>query len=150
MTATEVTTPTRTEKALTDIDDMVRGLAQLRQWIEAHPEVGGHLSGDTFIIADWYNHEATPADLVRAIKDGAPIGAMSKTAGRGDLETTMFIERQFAGGVKIQYQAVRDEVCVRRVVGTEKVQVPDPSAPLVEVEREVIEWDCAPILGGAA
>ena len=44
----------------------------------------------------------------------------------------------------------REQVCTRKVVGTETVTrlVPADDAPMVEVteEREIIEWDCSPLL----
>jgi hypothetical protein len=53
------------------------------------------------------------------------------------------------GQVALRVVADREAVCERVVVGTETVQVPDPDAPLVAVEREVVEWSCQPVLSGA-
>lgn len=61
-------------------------------------------------------------------------------------------------GLKLLICCDRDQVCEKRVIGTETVTetVPDPeymaAAPLVEreTEREIVEWVCPPsILGGA-
>jgi len=131
-----------------DIDATIAGLHALAAWRNAHPEIDGILSGTIYIVTDWRNPDATPADIVRAISDGAAFGSVTKTPGNAN-PLIMFIDRKFSDSVKIQYQADRDEVCTRRVTGTETVQVPDPDAPLITVEREVVEWDCAPILAGA-
>lgn len=41
----------------------------------------------------------------------------------------------------------RKAVCEARVVGTEEVEVPDFTAvPTKKVQRDVIEWDCHPLL----
>lgn len=41
----------------------------------------------------------------------------------------------------------REQVCTRRVVGTETVTIPAVEAqPERTEEREVVEWDCAPVL----
>lgn len=44
----------------------------------------------------------------------------------------------------------REAVCTRRVVGTETVTLPAVEAqPERTIEREVVEWDCEPILAEA-
>lgn len=60
---------------------------------------------------------------------------------------------QFSGtwrDVEWSVSVDRPAVCERVVTGVEKVtsMVPDPSAPLVEVESEVeqVEWRCEPLL----
>ena len=62
--------------------------------------------------------------------------------------------RDFGGGVQVDYQAYRSEVCERVVVGTREVEVeePDPEAvaALPKVKRtetvEDVEWRCEPLL----
>lgn len=57
-------------------------------------------------------------------------------------------------GLKLLICCDREEVCHKRVIGTETVteMVPDPeymaSAPMVEreTEREIVEWVCHPVL----
>lgn len=57
-------------------------------------------------------------------------------------------------GFRVLVYAPRDQVCMRRVVGTREVteEVPDPDAlaavPTVTVTKTVedVEWDCGPIL----
>lgn len=137
-----------TVTGLADIDDMIEGLRQLADWRHAHPEIPGVMSGAFWVVAHWQIDPIVPADIVRAITDGAPVGAVTKKVGKGEIENTMFFERRFPGGVRIQYQADRERVCVRRVIGTEQVEVPDPDAPAVTIDREIVQWDCAPILGG--
>lgn len=66
--------------------------------------------------------------------------------------------RDFGGGVQIRYQAARDQVCERVVVGTEtrEVEEPDPDAvaALPKVKRtevvEQVEWRCEPLLAPPA
>ncbi len=58
------------------------------------------------------------------------------------------------GPVEIEGYAAREQVCIKRVVGTREVTktVPDPDAlaavPTVEVTETVedVEWDCLPLL----
>jgi len=136
------TTPTTT--GFDDIDATIAGLQALAAWRTAHPEVSGEHMGDTFVIHRAKDH----APIVRAITDGARLGEVEKYEVSGG--KTLHITRTFAGDVKLVYATDREEVCTRRVVGTETVEVPDPDAPLVAIEREVVEWDCAPLLAKAA
>lgn len=53
--------------------------------------------------------------------------------------------------VALRIVCKRDQVCTRKVVGTETITrlVPASDAPMIEVteEREIVEWDCHPLLG---
>lgn len=57
----------------------------------------------------------------------------------------MTVRRHF-GPIEVQVYTARDKVCTRRQVGIETVEVVDPNAPKVTIERPVFEWDCAPVL----
>ena len=107
--------------------------ADVRDW---RPRLG-------FYAHDRASFEAT----VRALADGAPkVGPVRKDVDTYDddyLEAT----RQL-GSVLVRVWTARENICVRRVVGTETVEVPDPNAAMVEVERDVVEWDCSPVLTG--
>lgn len=50
--------------------------------------------------------------------------------------------RQLGGRVSIYAYVAREQVCEKRVVGTKTVLVPADDAPMVEVEREIVEWVC--------
>jgi len=132
-------------KTMDEIEAVRRGLDAFAAWAAAHPDLPMHSSRTTWIVADHRMENPDHAEIVRAIADGAPIGDVRKIP--SDINGgTMFIERHFGGGVSVQHQAPRAEVCERVVVGTETVEVPDPAAPMVEVERDVVEWRCAPLL----
>ncbi len=133
--------------AVDEIDAMRVGLDQLAAWIDAHPDIPLLRAESTWIVADYRMDDPDHGEIVRALADGAPIGTITKKVGASG--SSLFVERAFAGGIKLQHQATRDEVCERRVVGTETVEVPDPDAPLVTIEREIVEWDCKPLLGAA-
>lgn len=59
-------------------------------------------------------------------------------------------EQERDDGLVVQIYAHREQVCERRVVGTETVTVPAseavPAQPERTEEREIVEWDCAPVL----
>jgi hypothetical protein len=133
----------RTE-CLATIDQMRGALCDLADWLDLHPDLNvraNKWSTGTFGIHDRNDFPAT----VRALTKGAPLGTITKHE-QGDNGDTLRVDRDFGAGIKVSVYADRDEVCTARVVGTETVQVPDPDAPMVEVERDLIEWDCAPIL----
>jgi hypothetical protein len=96
----------------------------------------------SFYAPDRATFEAT----VRALADGAAKGSVHKDVYSHDDEH-IEASRMF-GSVRVRVWTRRTNVCARRVVGTETVEVPDPEAPLVTIEREVVEWDCAPVLAG--
>lgn len=119
-----------------DIDATISSLRALAAWREAHPEVPvWRSSTGSWLVDSEAKAALTPAEIVRAVADGAPIGSITKSAGRGVAEDIMFIDRDFGHGVSVRYLADREQVCTRRVVGTETV--------------EIVEWDCEPILAGA-
>lgn len=59
--------------------------------------------------------------------------------------STFYFSREF-DGVNVSLLANREAVCEAVVVGTRIDLVPDPNAPKIEVEREVVEWKCEPIM----
>lgn len=64
-----------------------------------------------------------------------------------DYETTQFTLTVKMELFTVKFRTSRDSVCVAKVVGTETVEEIDYSqAPKKMVERDVIEWECAPIL----
>jgi hypothetical protein len=49
--------------------------------------------------------------------------------------------------VKVELQTARNTACTPRVVGTETVEVKDySSVPTKTIERDIVEWDCNPVL----
>lgn len=57
---------------------------------------------------------------------------------------------QVVDGIKVEICASREQVCGRRVVGTEEVTHPAVEAQPERTEtREVVEWDCSPVLAEA-
>jgi hypothetical protein len=51
------------------------------------------------------------------------------------------------GAEQVSLFTNRQSVCTARVVGQETVEVTDyESAPVKQVTRDVVEWDCHPLL----
>jgi hypothetical protein len=104
------------------------------------------------LLADWYEQhpEAKPPDLTRihdyrfTAKELASV--RRALGGRWDKrpeDAHFFFTQQIVPGVEYGLFSLREAVCTRRVIGTETVLEPDPDAPMIEVVREIVEWDCA-------
>jgi hypothetical protein len=113
--------------------DYAKGLRAIAAWYEGHPEtplpntaVGHHLEVFTQV-------EDLPA-LIRSL------GGIKKEWHDG----FVWLTREFEGGLKLKFYVPRDTVCTKRVVRTEYV----PERVIPACNREIIEWDCKPILSG--
>lgn len=81
------------------------------------------------------------------------IGTIRKLGGKwdkGEIGGYHFaMTRELSDSVKVQVFVPRAEVCTAKVVGTKTVKRADPEAPLVDVEEDIIEWECDPVLARA-
>lgn len=116
--------------------------------LEQHPDIAlPHVGHDSTILWSLYNFECPGGvgPMVAAIRRavGGTWEKREQQSYRGD---EMVFERD---GYRIRVE--REQVCVRRVVGTETVTIPAQPAreaqPERTEERELVEWDCQPILG---
>ena len=103
------------------------------------------------LLADWYEQhpDATPAfqTILEPCNTAEEIAARALAlGGRWKKQITgedwFNLVQEIAPGIEYCLFASRLAVCTKRVTGTEKVMAPAPDAPMVEVEREVVEWDC--------
>jgi hypothetical protein len=124
----------------------------LCDWLEAHPEIAdlGMVVSDPaeFTIGVYYVD--LPAD--RMARAAALLGRCDKEVTEyNHVHNALHLVRRF-GGASVRVSADRESVCERVEVGTETVEVPDPSAtvPTITVTRPVVEWRCAPVLAGGA
>lgn len=88
--------------------------------------------------------EEEEAEKFLKLNDTLTVNAMAKfKVGAGE---NLIFERD---GYSITI--AREKVCIRRVVGTETVEHPAVEAREAWTEeREVVEWDCEPVLAGAS
>lgn len=118
----------------TDVSERVAGLRALADHLETHPQL---ISSSGACMSRFASDREDFASLAAQLG-----GHRSKGAN----DEYMVVTRDFGGGVTLEVFAPRNEVCEARVTGTETVLVPDPAAPLIEVTRDVVEWECAPVL----
>lgn len=129
-----VITPALTDEQQAVID----GLLELAAFLQSHPQFMHAIESTTFLQPVY--DEAEFARLV------------SELGGRRTKEVTekwMNVTRSF-GVIDMTLFIARDAVCTKRVTGVETIRTPDPEAlkavPMIEVEKEIVEWDCNPIL----
>lgn len=121
------------------VADLIAGLRALADECEARPELGALLAVEwmTYSFSRFFAEEAEFADAVRALG-----GRREKDAIGSYLE----VSRRFGDFLKVDFNIARGKVCDAVEVGRESVEVPDPNAPKVTVDRPIIEWRCRPIL----
>ena len=71
-------------------------------------------------------------------------GKVSKSA----FESVFYLRKGFSGDIHLDFNAERDQVCKRVVVGTKLIPATSerivPAQP--EHEEEIVEWNCTPVM----
>ena len=136
--------------ALTESDraGRIAGFRTAADLMESHPNIaapmvigGGEIRWHLY---EWDCPDGIPKTVaaIRRAVGGKWTKREAATSG-GDAE--MFFERE---GYAIS--TARAAVCIRRVVGTETITKPAVSLPERTEEREIVEWDCEPVLAAEA
>lgn len=111
-------------------EQYARALRAVADWYDAHPDAP--LPGDvTLRIAC----EDTRDEVERVARLAAPC--------RKEINDNFFDLTKDIEGIELRFIFWRSTVCTRRVTGY--VEVPEHTT--AAYRREVVEWDCAPILG---
>lgn len=128
------------------IADTKRGLEAMAQVVllQNLPDPYGQVmvNGGVWVYAIQCVTAEEMATVTRKLTAGAALGEIRKVNDDGYAR----VFRRFGSHVELEVWAPRSAVCERVVVGTETVEIPDPDAPKVTVEREVVEWRCSPLL----
>jgi len=130
---------------MTDRAGYISGLRQLADALERDPHIELPGDGREFspVTIGFYGDDARErmAAAVRALG-----GRWEKDAGTKWLNLNSVLS-----GLHIQLYAAREQVCTRRVTGTEVRDVEVEVTPAVKrtekQEVEIVEWDCSPVLG---
>lgn len=130
--------------------EMSKGLVRLAALLTEHPLLAHEFR---FSLGDITAYAETAEEMAAYTSAVAAAGAKVSKDYPEDPNRHMSVRAAF-GPVVLRMHTVREVVCDRVVVGTEKVtkQVPDPeqlaAVPLVEVTEEVerVEWRCRPLL----
>lgn len=117
------------------------GLRSLADLVEAHPKIAERIGWGGGLSAVFIANSPDEMAMFSRM-----IGGHRQKEGSDEY---LRVRRNLGGGVDIRVIGEREQVCTRRVVGTETVEVPAVEAQEARTEtREIIEWDCAPVLGG--
>ena len=131
-----------------DITAVVAGFRRAADLLEKNPDIAVPVvtsKGDLFwSLWTFECPDGVPA-MVAAIRRAVG-GKWDKREAMGISEPEMIFERE---GYSITVK--REAVCTRRVVDTETITLPAVEAqPERTIEREVVEWDCSPVLAAEA
>jgi hypothetical protein len=130
-------------------EEFIQGMRDLASWFEDNPEIPIP-SYRQVVIENWVwggendeDGESAKQELLRLM--GAGEGPWVKDYTGSYLE----VRREF-GPCRYVLTVNREEVCTKRVVGTKTVKRRDPAlveqVPIIDVEEDVVEWDCHPLL----
>lgn len=131
--------PVDTERAA-----YIDGLRQVADFLDQHPDVPVTAHESFMQLVPSYTDDAA-AVFARAVKALASAGRVEKNDSGSYFTCTVMV-----GGHELSVFTDRTVVCERVVVGTEIVEIPDPAAPKITVEQEIVEWRCGSILAAAA
>ena len=113
------------------------GLRRMADWYEEHPDFPQPSSCSEGGIFTVFAHSK---EMVLDLKERLGAGVVEAD----DYSISAF--RSF-GDVQLRVYASRSNVCVKRVVRTEKKMERVPTRwEEKEVEKEIVEWDCPPEL----
>jgi hypothetical protein len=128
-----------TEKTVgQQVGDGLRAMADMLE----HNEKLAEVAKRAFSMCNAFSDD--PAVLAEFLKAGKRYGADATKNAQSD---DWFVARLVWGPVELHVNAVRDQVCTRKQVGTEVKAVRE----YVTVKKEVpvYEWDCKPLLADA-
>lgn len=120
--------------------EKVQRARDIADFVEEHPD----WPIDTEGTADWWPLTIWCVDLEDVKAKRREIGGRWEKGADGPT----FQLKGRIGSAHVILQTSRDKVCERIVVGTETKVVPDPDAPKVEIEVDVVEWVCPDSLLG--
>ena len=104
--------------------------------------------------ADWWEaHPTLPAPywwpqnvFLDSKEELAAVARGLEKAEKGSSGEWYYLRVTTPDGTQLDFNVSREKTCVRRVIGTE--EVPEKVTPAYT--REIVEWDCQPLLGGAS
>lgn len=124
--------------------EVAHGLRELADWIEANPD-----NPAARAIAHNMTAIGTGTITFNADEFHQMAAALGGERVKEATDDYMIVTRRF-GPVLTRVRRWRETVCVAKVVRTEIEEIPArdaiPAQPARTVEREIIEWECPPVL----
>ena len=137
----------RYEKAIGMAEDLRKVAGFIEEQFSRVPDMDVEIT--SYVGFGWdESAEDVPAIVAETVLAGLAEGASV----RKDYGSSYF--RAFLGFGELEYRVIceRDAVCTRRVIGTQmvtKTVPPEGEWTEKEVEEDVVEWDCHPLLAAA-
>lgn len=127
---------------------LAEDLRSFADFLDQHGEELPHVSVDVASHVWGYSGESVPESVALAMRAGL------KGAGAVEKEYSDNYFRLYLSFGSLKYKIVcnRDEVCERKVIGTEivtKSVAPEGKWTEQEVEQDIVEWVCNPLLSVA-
>jgi hypothetical protein len=122
------------------MENFVEYLRAVADFYEEHPEIDAPFFTTSPLTV--YLPDAKAKDILRSI------GSFDKT-----FDGDRFVAKKKIGPGEIHFRTDRENVCVAKVVGSKSIPekvVPSSYTPEQVIpahEEDIVEWDCAPILG---
>ena len=119
--------------------EFIAGLRELADFLEAHPELPQPVNGSFNVFV---RDKATFVQIARSLN-------YATKNGNGEL---FWLTKQFSGEVSVDINVARELVCQRKVT---PVNIPEcvvkaqPECVVPAHTKEIVEWDCDPILAEA-
>ncbi len=135
------------EKAIGMAEDLRKVAGFIEEQFSRVPDMDVEIT--SYVGFGWdESAEDVPAIVAETVLAGLAEGASV----RKDYGSSYF--RAFLGFGELEYRVIceRDAVCTRRVIGTQMVTKsvpPEGEWTEKEVEEDVVEWDCHPLLAAA-
>lgn len=131
----------RNDQVTYEANEEATRLRELADFVEAHPDFPLRLEGR----AEWSQIYIGCTDAAEMVANRRVIGG---SWAKQVTDTTFFLDGKL-GLSHIRLYTARDAVCERVVTGTEIKLVPDPDAPKIEKEVEIVEWICPDNITGS-
>ncbi|MBT97017.1 MAG: hypothetical protein CL902_00105 [Dehalococcoidia bacterium] len=135
------------EKAIEMAEDLRKVADFIEKQYSQVPDIDVEIT--SYVGFGWdKSAENIPAIIADTVLAGLAEGASV----RKDYGSSYF--RAFLGFGELEYRVIceRDAVCTRRVIGTQMVtksMTPEGEWTEKEVQEDVVEWDCHPLLAAA-
>lgn len=156
---------TRIRDARQLVSEYLEGLRCAAAWLTKHDEALVETIGlCDYASDDWAGYGSIDANAVTIYVYGERqrervAELVARIGGKWDKNVTggstqFELSQVIAGKFRVRFWVDRDQVCTARVVGQEEVEITDLEAvkelPKKKITRDVIEWECAPLLGDAS
>lgn len=122
-------------------------LHNLADFVEIHHEV---LPEDLTVSAISYLYSFGDASVPQVCADTMKAALKHGAEIKKEYETSTFYLKMKFGHIQYKIMTMRNNVCDRKVIGTEEVEIKTAiDWEVTTTTKDVVEWDCHPLLGAS-